>query len=52
MNWVIDVNYNEKIAKVTLETIGIKEILEEKIAQYNNKFSLEYNSRENIMEVV
>ena len=48
----IDVNYNEKIAKVTLETIGIKEILEEKIAQYNNKFSLEYNSRENIMEVV
>ena len=47
----VDINYGNKSAIITLENVGIKYNLEEKIAQYNNRFKVEYNNREDIIEV-
>ena len=46
------IDYNKREAVITLENVGIKNNLEEKIAEYNDKFSIEYNKKENIIEVV
>ena len=48
----VDINYGNKSAIITLENVGIKYNLEEKIARFNNRFKVEYNRRENIIEVV
>jgi hypothetical protein len=48
----VDINYGNKSAIITLENVGIKYNLEEKIARFNNRFNVEYNRRENIIEVV
>ena len=48
----VDVNYEEKTAKITLGNVGRIKILEEQIAEKNNIFKLEYNNFDNLMEVL
>jgi hypothetical protein len=48
----VDINYKEKTAKITLGTVGKIYYLEEKIANANNCFKVEYNRDDNIMEVL
>ena len=44
----VDINYIEKTADIYLKTIGKTSILEEEIKK---EYSLEYNIKENIMEI-
>lgn len=48
----INIDYTNKEAKVNLENVGIKEFMEERIAELNNHFSVNYDRNENIIEVV
>ena len=47
----VDINYDKKEVEVTLQNVGIKNILEVRIAELNDKFTLEYNRDENVIEV-
>ena len=48
----VDVDYNEKTASITLGTVGKTKILEEEIANLNNKFKVQYDNYDNVIEVV
>ena len=50
---VIDVgiDYDKKEVDVTLTNVGIQNILEVKIAEFDDKFTLEYNKDENVIDV-
>ena len=48
----VEVNYKEKTAKITLGLIGKLKILEEQKKKKKNKFKLEYNNEDKIVEVL
>ena len=49
---IVDVDYGEKSASITLGTVGKRKILEEEIANLNNKFKVQYDNYDNVIEVV
>ena len=48
----VTINNNTKQAEIILENVGIKYNLEEKINEYSDDFSVQYNSIQNIIEIV
>lgn len=49
---IVDVDYGEKSASITLGTVGKRKILEEEIANLNNKFKVQYDNYDNVIKVV
>ena len=49
---IVDVDYGEKTASITLSTVGKTKILEEEIAKLNNKFKVQYDNNDNVIKVV